>query len=223
MNVTQAQQLRAMAREAASLWGCRNSTFCLLRSRPITPIMNLLVGPSGIKWRSTTTKGMRSMAISATHADPWSEVETSATKMLLGHYERSLDDKGRLTLPSELRAGLGDGAVLTRSFDSCLCIYPARKWDALARTVENLPEARVENRVLARSLFGSAIRCEFDRQGRMVMPSFLREHARLGPDAVILGVYTHVEIWGKETWLSQHQALGSENQLLAEVLSLSCA
>ena len=59
--------------------------------------------------------------------------------MFLGQYERSLDEKSRLAIPSELRTGLGNGAVLTRSFDNCLCIYPAARWEALARAVDDLP------------------------------------------------------------------------------------
>src|SRR5947208_2052773 len=118
--------------------------------------------------------------------------------MFLGQYERSLDDKSRLAIPPELRAGLGSGAVLTRSFDTCLCIYPAAKWEALAQAVDDLPQVRSEVRILARSLFGGAVPCDFDRQGRVVLPAFLREHATIKGDVVIVGVNSRVEIWGKE-------------------------
>lgn len=141
--------------------------------------------------------------------------------MFLGQYERSLDDKGRLAIPPELRAGLGMGAVLTRSFDNCLCIYPAGKWESLARAVDDLPDTRYEVRVLARSLFGGAVPCEFDRQGRMVIPAFLREHAALQGDVIILGVCSRVEIWSKEAWVNERQTIESQGTKLAEVLSIS--
>ena len=143
--------------------------------------------------------------------------------MFLGQYERSLDDKSRLAMPPELRAGLGTGAVLTRSFDTCLCIYPAARWEALARAVDDLPQVRYEARTLARSLFGGAVPCEFDRQGRVTVPGFLREHAGLNGDVIIVGVYSRVEIWSKGAWMAERQKFESEGSQLGEVLSVSTA
>lgn len=141
--------------------------------------------------------------------------------MFLGQYERTLDDKSRLAIPSEIRAGLGNGAVLTRSFDNCLCIYPAAKWESLARAVDDLPQVRTEVRDLARSLFGGAVPCDFDRQGRVVIPAFLREHASLAGESIIVGVHSRVEIWSKESWLRQQQKFESDGPRLATALSSS--
>jgi MraZ protein len=138
--------------------------------------------------------------------------------MFLGQYERSVDDKSRLAVPAELRSGLGSGAVMTRSFDTCLCIYPASRWEALARAVDDLPDVRPEVRTLARSLFGGAVPCEFDRQGRVTIPSFLREHAGLNGDAVVVGVNSRVEIWAKDAWLREQQRFESEGPRMAEAL-----
>jgi len=141
--------------------------------------------------------------------------------MFLGQYERSLDDKSRLAIPTELRAGLGSGAVLTRSFDNCLCIYPAAKWEALARAVDDLPQVRYEARVLARSLFSGAVPCDFDRQGRVTVPAYLREHAGIYGDVVVAGVYSRVEIWSKDAWVQERQKFEGEGSQLAEVLTTS--
>ncbi|MGI8824744.1 MAG: division/cell wall cluster transcriptional repressor MraZ [Chloroflexota bacterium] len=141
--------------------------------------------------------------------------------MFLGQYERTVDDKSRLAVPPELRSNLSAGAVLTRSFDSCLCIYPATKWEALAQAVDDLPEVRYEARVLARSLFGGAVPCDFDRQGRVVIPGFLREHAGIHGDVVMAGVCSHVEIWAKDAWLAERQKFDGEGQSLAEILLIS--
>ena len=141
--------------------------------------------------------------------------------MFLGQYERTLDEKGRLAIPTELRGGLGTGAVLTRSFDNCLCIYPAAQWESLARAVDDLPQVRPEVRDLARSLFGSAVACDFDRQGRVGIPAFLREHAGLNGDAVVVGVNSRVEIWSKDAWRERQQRYEAEGMRLAEALSLS--
>jgi MraZ protein len=141
--------------------------------------------------------------------------------MFLGQYERSLDDKGRLAIPTELRAGLGPRAVLTRSFDNCLSLYPADRWDALAQSVEDLPQVRTEVRALARSLFGGAVPCELDRQGRVTVPAFLREYASLATDAIVVGVNSRVEIWAKEAWLEEEQRFEDDGADLAAALTVS--
>ena len=140
--------------------------------------------------------------------------------MFLGQYERTLGDKGRLAIPTEFRAGLGAGAVLTRSFDTCLCIYPAARWETLARAVDDLPQVRTEARDLARSLFGGATPCEFDRQGRIAIPAFLREHAGLKGEAGIVGVNSRVEIWNRDLWMQEQQKYETEGPQLAAVLSI---
>jgi MraZ protein len=138
----------------------------------------------------------------------------------LGQFERTLDEKGRVAIPPELRAGLGAGAVLTRSFDNCLSIYPAARWEVLSRSVNELPQVRPEVRDLARSLFGSAVTCDFDAQGRVSIPVFLREHASLGSDVVVVGVNSRVEIWSKELWLQEQQKYIAEGARLAETFEL---
>jgi MraZ protein len=141
--------------------------------------------------------------------------------MFLGQYERTLDEKCRLALPIEFRSGLGSGGVLTRSFDTCLCIYPAARWESLARAIDDLPQVRSEVRALARSLFGGAVPCEFDRQGRVTIPSFLREHAGIDGDVVVVGVSNRVEIWARDAWLREQQRFEHEGARLAEVLTIS--
>jgi MraZ protein len=176
------------------------------------------VGESGDEWRTSPSQlehtGRSQVAVGASGKEQ---------QMFLGQYERSLDEKSRVPIPPELRTGLGNGAVLTRSFDNCLCIYPAARWEALARAVDDLPHVRREVRLLARSLFGGAVPCEFDRQGRIVIPVFLREHAGLCGDVVIVGVFSSVEIWSREAWTGERQKIESEGSQLAEVLSTSRA
>ncbi len=140
--------------------------------------------------------------------------------MFLGEYERSLDEKCRVAIPVELRTGLGIGAVITRSFDNCLCIYPAARWEVLANALDDFPQVRSEARILARSLFGGAVPCDFDRQGRIVIPAFLREHAGISGEVVVVGVNSHVEVWSRAAWLQQKQRFEKESAQLAEALSL---
>ncbi|HLJ69019.1 MAG TPA: division/cell wall cluster transcriptional repressor MraZ [Chloroflexota bacterium] len=141
--------------------------------------------------------------------------------MLLGQYERTLDEKGRLAVPAELRSGLGSGAVLTRGFDNCLCIYPAARWEALALAVDDLPHVRTEVRDLARSMFGGAVPCDLDRQGRVAIPSFLRQHAGLSTDVVVVGVNSRAEVWDRQAWLERQRRFEAEGAQLAQMLALS--
>src|SRR5579884_3241426 len=120
--------------------------------------------------------------------------------MFLGQYDRTVDDKGRLAIPGELRNGLGLGAVMTRSFDNCLCIYPAAKWESLARAANDLQDLRPEARMRARALFSGAVPCDFDSQGRVVIPAFLREYAGISGDVTVAGVGSRVEVWDRATW-----------------------
>jgi MraZ protein len=124
-----------------------------------------------------------------------------------------------MAIPLELRNSLGPGAILTRSFDNCLCIYPAARWESLALAINDLPDVRPEVRDLARSLFGSAVPCVFDRQGRVVIPAFLREHAGLSGDAVVVGVSSIVEIWDREAWRQSQERFEREGARLAEALT----
>ncbi|HZU12567.1 MAG TPA: division/cell wall cluster transcriptional repressor MraZ [Chloroflexota bacterium] len=129
--------------------------------------------------------------------------------MLLGQYDRSLDEKSRLAIPAELRSALGSGAVLTRSFDPCLCIYPAARWEALAQASSDLEDLRPEARLAARALFSGAVTCEFDRQGRLVVPAYLREYADIHGDVTIAGVGNRVEIWNRRAWAEQLASFGA--------------
>lgn len=144
--------------------------------------------------------------------------------MFLGQYDRSLDDKSRLAIPTELRNGLGHGAVLTRSFDNCLCIYPAAKWESLAQAANDLQDLRPEARTRARAIFSGAVPCEFDRQGRVVIPAFLREYAGISGDVTVAGVGSRVEIWSRQAWREQTQAFGGlESEMItpSEMLTIS--
>ena len=141
--------------------------------------------------------------------------------MFLGEYERTLDEKCRLTVPCELRHGLTSGAVLARSFDNCLCIYPNSEWERVARAIEDLPEIRFESREIAREIYSGAAACSLDRQGRVTIPVYLRERAQLAEHVVVAGVGRRVEIWSREAWLERRDNFETERTRRAEMLSIS--
>jgi MraZ protein len=120
--------------------------------------------------------------------------------MLLGEYQHSLDEKGRLIIPAKFREDLGENFVITRGLDNCLFAYPLSQWKVIEEKVKELPTSQAETRAFVRMFFSGAIEAELDKQGRIVIPQQLREHARIDRDVYVIGVSTKVEIWAKEIW-----------------------
>jgi MraZ protein len=120
--------------------------------------------------------------------------------MLLGEYQHSLDEKARLIIPAKFREDLGENFVITRGLDNCLFAYPLSQWKVIEEKVKELPTSQAETRAFVRMFFSGAVEVELDKQGRIVIPQSLREHARIDRDTYVIGVSTKVEIWAKEIW-----------------------
>jgi MraZ protein len=130
--------------------------------------------------------------------------------MLLGEHEHALDDKNRLTLPAKLRAAFEAGVVVTRGLDGCLFAYPRAEWEGMVDRLTSLDPLAEASRQLQRHFFAGAAQGELDRQGRMVLPPTLIEHAGLGREVTVAGVYDHLEIWDRAKWRQQlHEVEGS--------------
>ena len=119
--------------------------------------------------------------------------------MFIGEYHHSLDDKGRLTIPSKLRDELKYDFILTRGLDGCLFIYPKNEWENIIAKYRELPNTK-DARNFMRFFLSGATTCEFDKQGRINIPTPLMEHASLTKDCVIIGVNERLEVWDKERW-----------------------
>ncbi len=120
--------------------------------------------------------------------------------MFIGEYQHSLDDKGRITIPSKFRDPLGYEFVMTKGLDNCLFIYPKKEWEVVENKLKSLPFTNKDARAFIRFFFSGATECILDKQGRVVIPGNLREHSKLDKDAVIIGVSTRLEIWSKDEW-----------------------
>lgn len=120
--------------------------------------------------------------------------------MFRGEYNHTIDDKGRLIIPSRFRYELGESFVLTRGLDGCICIYPQNEWDLLEAKLRELPLTNRNSRLVTRFLVGGAVSCELDKQGRILIPAPLREHAGLTKDVVLVGTLERIEIWDKTRW-----------------------
>jgi MraZ protein len=140
--------------------------------------------------------------------------------MLLGEYEHTLDDKNRLTLPAKVRQALGGGVVVTRGMDGCLFVFTREAWDefVVARLQGLNPFSR-EARQMSRFMFAGATETEVDKQGRIMLPPALIEHAALDRDVVVAGVRDHVEIWDRAAWRKQLKEVEGSVELVAERLA----
>lgn len=113
-----------------------------------------------------------------------------------------MDDKGRIAMPVKFREELGQAFVVTRGLDRCLFVYPRPEWEILENKLKALPMTSADARSFTRFFFSGASECELDKQGRILLPSTLREYANLEKDCVVIGVSNRVEIWSVGSWQS---------------------
>lgn len=133
--------------------------------------------------------------------------------MFWGEYSHCIDKKGRLIIPARYRPYLCEGAFLTRGIDKNLVIYPQESWKQLTEQISELSLTDARGRALRRLFFSGAIDISLDRQGRLLMPPYLREYAFLETDALIIGMETYIEIWEPSRW---HNALDGVSSELAD-------
>ena len=117
--------------------------------------------------------------------------------MFMGEYHHTIDEKGRLTIPSKVREDLGVSFVLTRGLDGCLFIYPKKEWEAVIEKYRELPNTK-EARNFMRFFLSGASFVELDKQGRVNISDPLKEYANLEKECIIIGVNDRLEIWSEE-------------------------
>jgi MraZ protein len=115
--------------------------------------------------------------------------------MFLGEHQHSLDAKGRVILPARFRDQLEHGAVMAKALDGCLAVYPMEEFQRVAENARELAQRGPKERQAARALFASAVDFVPDKQGRVAVPSHLREFAGLQRDVIVAGMYHRIEIW----------------------------
>jgi transcriptional regulator MraZ len=120
--------------------------------------------------------------------------------MFWGEYAHHLDDKGRLIIPARFRPHLAHGAILTRGLDRNLVIYPQASWQAVTERLNQMPMTHPTARALRRLLFSGAVELSLDRQGRMLIPGYLRTYAGLNDEVLVAGMETFLELWEPSCW-----------------------
>ena len=123
--------------------------------------------------------------------------------MFLGIHHRTLDAKGRLILPLEVREALEGGGCITRGPDNCLVLFKQEDFDSMADDLAEKAKRGPAARKAVRAFYHGAARCQPDRQGRIAIPEHLRSFARLGEQVVVGGVGRRIEVWNADEWASQ--------------------
>ncbi|MBR6584339.1 MAG: division/cell wall cluster transcriptional repressor MraZ, partial [Firmicutes bacterium] len=100
----------------------------------------------------------------------------------------------------KLRAELGARCILTKGLDQCLYIYTTEDWDKQMEKIARLPESDPKVRAFIRHFCANACECEFDKQGRIIIPQELKTYAGIEKDLVTMGAMTKIEIWSREVW-----------------------
>jgi len=118
---------------------------------------------------------------------------------LLGTHAYQLDPKGRLTLPARFREVFADGCWLTLGQDRCLYAFPRAEWERRAGEVASSPLSDADGRAYQRMFFGSSEEAGLDGQGRLTVPTRLREAVGIRKEGVVVGVFDRMEIWDRET------------------------
>ena len=149
---------------------------------------------SGAKWSKSEQKTIK-------------VEEANGVGSVTGTYEHSIDPKGRLFIPAKLREELGSTCYLTLGLDACLAIYPEESWKVFTEKFASLP--MTQSRAM-RPIFAKAAKCEPDSQGRIVIPQFLRQYAKLNKDVIIIGVHNRAEIWDADTWRAEEEEMTPE-------------
>jgi MraZ protein len=120
--------------------------------------------------------------------------------VFVGTYEHSLDEKGRLILPSSFREAFGQGAYLSKQVDGCLALMTVSVFEEQARDRVRLAKAGRDARNVARAFAAGTASVAPDKQGRIAIPAGLRSYAALVRDVVVIGSLNLVEIWDSRHW-----------------------
>jgi len=120
--------------------------------------------------------------------------------MFMGEYHHSIDNKGRMIVPSKFRDNLGEMFIITRGLDQCLFGYPLSEWALIEEKLKGLPLTKKDARAFTRFFFSGATESELDKQGRINIPAPLLQYAKLEKECVVLGVSNRIEIWSKQIW-----------------------
>jgi MraZ protein len=136
--------------------------------------------------------------------------------MFIGEYQANIDEKGRISIPAKFRTELKKKVVVTRGLDSSLFLYTESEWKKLAEKLASLPISTANTRAFSRLMLAGAMDCEIDKQGRIIIPGYLKDFAKIQKKLVFAGLYNRLEIWDQEVWNAYKRQTETESGAIAE-------
>jgi MraZ protein len=127
--------------------------------------------------------------------------------MFRGAAKVTLDDKGRMVLPTRFRDPIVNEArgklLVTLGLEKCLLIYPLPAWEQVERTLMDLPSLIPQSQLLQRLILGYATELDLDGHFRFLLPSELRSVAKLERQVMLVGQGNRIELWDEGRWNEQ--------------------
>lgn len=122
--------------------------------------------------------------------------------MFIGEYHHTIDEKGRIIIPSKFRESLGKEFIITRGIENCLFIYSLQNWADITNKLSSLPFTKKDARTFNRFFMSGATNVELDKQGRVNISKPLIDYANIIKDCVVIGTGDRLEVWSQESWNS---------------------
>lgn len=138
--------------------------------------------------------------------------------MLIGEYTHTLDAKNRLSLPAKFRKELGNKVIITNGLDTCLFVYSLKEWEKFSSDVATLSLTQADKRKFSRFILGGAVEADVDSIGRILIPDFQKDFAKLKNKVVVTGIHSRVEIWSEKQWGDYKKNVEKDIDVLAEKL-----
>lgn len=142
--------------------------------------------------------------------------------MFYGEFYHQLDRKGRLVLPSKIRETAKSNFVekffITRGLDKCIFMFSEEEWKSQEQKFKSIPFTKSEARKFNRLYFSGAAEITYDRQGRVLIPQYLKDFAQIRKDVVIIGVSNRIEIWSKDIWVDFYNSSRDAFEEISEKL-----
>ncbi len=142
--------------------------------------------------------------------------------MFYGEFEHTLDRKGRLIVPSKFRDSLKEHYIerffITRGLDKCLFMFAEDEWRSQEQKFKSMSFTKSEYRRFNRLYFSGACELIPDKQGRVLIPTYLKEYAGIKRDVYIIGVSNRIEIWSRKDWQDYYSSSKDTFEDVAEKL-----
>jgi len=144
--------------------------------------------------------------------------------MFYGEFEHAIDKKGRLIIPSKFREALKEYDIeklyITRGLDKCLFVFTESEWKTQESKFKSIPFTKSEARKFNRIYFAGATQIECDKQGRILIPKYLKDYAGIKRDVMIIGVSNRMEVWSRDEWQKYYSSSKDSFEDIAEKLMM---